>query len=444
MLNTALGALAVIRTRNDATERLATRSATVLAQQLAASPHDAWPAVVAATRGEGTGPVGAVAVWDTAGTLVAGGGIALPTAGRTVLATREARTWRDEAGVLALAPAGAGRAIVGVRLREDAADAPGWTWILAHGTVAAAVLAGFGSVLLRRAVVRPLETVRAATARIAGGAFGHTLSEEGPQELAELAASLNVLSRALADYRHETAEQVARLEAANRALRDAQDALLRSEKLASVGQLAAGLAHELGNPLAAVRGYVELLAMDAAPAQADVLRRTRDETERMHVLVRRLLDYARHEPAAHGPVDLGAVARAAVASVVDQPAFREVRVEVVAPDGCGVDGDRARLHQALVNLLRNAGAAGARHVRLRVHERGDTAEVEVVDDGEGIAAAHMPRVFDPFFTTRPPGAGTGLGLAVVHRVVSDHRGEVTVTSSPGEGATFRITLPRRG
>jgi signal transduction histidine kinase len=83
-------------------------------------------------------------------------------------------------------------------------------------------------------------------------------------------------------------------------------------------------------------------------------------------------------------------------------------------------------------------------VRLNVHDHGDAAEIEVVDDGEGIAAAHLPRLFDPFFTTRAPGAGTGLGLAVVHRVVSDHRGEVRVTSAPGEGATFRIALPRGG
>jgi two-component system NtrC family sensor kinase len=444
VLNTALGALAVLHTRDDAAEALAIQTAGVLAQQLGASPPDDWPVVVAAARGDGAGAIGAAAVWDAGGALLAGGGIALPQSGRTVLATRTPRAWHDDDGALALAPAAAGRAIVGVRLGRDAATGPGWTWILAHGVLAAAVLAGFGTVLLRRAVVQPLEAVRAATSRIAAGDFGHTLPEAGPRELAELAASLNVLSRALADYRQGTAEQVARLEAANQALRAAQDALLRSEKLASVGQLAAGLAHELGNPLAAVRGYVELLAMDAAPAQADVLRRTREETERMHVLVRRLLDYARHEPVARGPVDLGAVAHGAVESVKDQPAFRDVRFDVDTPGACVVEGDRTRLHQALVNLLRNAGAAGASRIGLAVHTAEDGARIEVSDDGEGIAAAHMPRVFDPFFTTRPPGAGTGLGLAVVHRVVSDHGGQVTVTSSPGAGARFRIVLPRGG
>jgi two-component system NtrC family sensor kinase len=444
VLNTALGALVVARTRDDAADALATQTATVLAQQLTASPQDSWPVVIAAVRSDGSGAVDAVVVWGADGAVLAGGGIPLPPAGRTVLATRAVRTWNEDAGVVALAPAAAGRALVGVRLARDAAAGPGWAWILAHGFLAAAVLAGFGTVLLRRAVVQPLEAVRAATARIAAGGFGHTLPEEGPRELAELAASLNVLSRALADYRQGTAEQVARLEAANAALREAQDALVRSEKLASVGQLAAGLAHELGNPLAAVRGYVDLLTMDAAPAQADVLRRTRDETERMHVLVRRLLDYARHEPVARGPVDLGGVAHAAVESVKDQPAFRDVRFEVVAPVDCVVQGDRTRLHQALVNLLRNAGAAGATRVGLTVHTAEDGVRVEITDDGEGIAAAHVPRLFDPFFTTRPPGAGTGLGLAVVHRVVSDHGGEVTVTSSRGAGARFRITLPRGG
>ncbi len=456
VLDAGVYLLATRASRVGAAEDLAEQAAEVLGAQLAATPRAGWPAVFEVHR---RGALDAAVAWDAGGQVLAGGGIALPSDARAVLATRTAQV-HDEAGaIVAIAPVGVERALVGVRVPIVSAGPPAWLLLGLHGLGAAGVLAAFGGALLRRRVVRPVEDLRAATARIAAGGFGEEVRTDAPRELVELAGSLNVLSRALEAYRARTAEQLERLAAANDELRAAQDALVRTEKLASVGQLAAGLAHELGNPLAAVRGYVDLLRMDAAPdsTQADALRRCRDEVERMHGLVRQLLDFARQEPARPEEVAAGTVVEDALASVRPQPALRGIVLTQDVQVG-SVRVDRARMHQALVNLLRNAADAGATTIRVEVRAESGSVAWSVADDGRGIAAADLQRVFEPFYTTRPQGHGTGLGLTVVQRVAEDHGGRVEVTSrvagdrtDPGgvpvgassadRGTTFRILVP---
>ncbi len=433
VLDAGVYLLATRAARQGAAEDLAEQSAEVLGAQLASTPRAGWPAVFEVHR---RGALEAAVVWDASGQVLGGGGIPLPSEARAVLANRTPQTHDEDGAIVAIAPVGVERALVGVRVPIVAAGPPAWLLLGLHGIGAAGVLAAFGGALLRRRIVRPVEDLRAATARIAAGGFGEEVTTDAPRELVELAGSLTVLSRALEAYRGRTAEQLERLAAANAGLRAAQDALVRTEKLASVGQLAAGLAHELGNPLAAVRGYIDLLRMDAAPGttQADALRRCRDEVERMHGLVRQLLDFARQEPARPEEVGAVAVVEDALASVRHQPALRgialttDVRVDTVRVD-------RARMHQALVNLFRNAADAGAATIRVEVLPLGDTVVWSVSDDGGGIPAGDLQRVFEPFYTTRPPGHGTGLGLTVVQRVAEDHGGRVEVTSrARGAGA----------
>lgn len=423
----------------DTASAAAEGAARVVAEELGATPEPEWARVL-----QRHAKVGRLAVYSPAGAPVVG---ATEPEGRrvnAVVATREVESEVDGDEVVALAPIGAGRpvAVLELRLPREALDAPAWGVMVVHAAFSAVLVALFGWFLFRRAVLDPVDRMRGTTARIAAGEFGVRVSEEAPRELAELAGSLNRMSEALAAYQARTAEQVTRLEAANAELQRARDALVRSEKLASVGRLAAGLAHELGNPLTAVRGYVEILVDEEAPGapQAALLRRAQVEVERMHGLLRHLLDFAREERRVVGPVAVRGLLTEAVETVRPQPAFRDVRVEVEIEGEPWLQGEAEGLHQALVNLLLNAAAAGAKAIRVSAAPVGGRVEIRVADDGEGIPPEHIGRIFDPFFTTREPGAGTGLGLAIVHRIVERHEGRIEVSSLPGQGATFRLTL----
>lgn len=423
----------------DAAVDLAERSAVVVAGQLAATPPADWRRVVEAHRRGGGADL---TVYDADGEVIAGAARPGSRAVSAAFLTRELQVDPSTTPARVVAPVGApGRptAAVAVGAPVDVVSRPAWTVVVAHAVLSASLIAWMGLALLRRGVIRPLSEMQQAARRIEAGEFGVVLSEDHAEELAALARALNRMSVALAGYRTRTADQLARLEAANLELREAQEALVRSEKLASVGRLAAGLAHELGNPLTAVRGYTEILAEGVDPAlQEELVRRARTEVERMHGLLRGLLDYAREEPPQIAPVDLGALVGEAAATVRHLPAFRGVTLEVAADGAPSIDGDAARLHQVLVNLLLNAAEAGAHTIRLRAAGGPGGPVVEVADDGEGIPPEHLPRIYEPFFTTRPPGRGTGLGLAIAQRIVDQHGGRIEVHSVPGRGTTFRL------
>lgn len=222
--------------------------------------------------------------------------------------------------------------------------------------------------------------------------------------------------------------------------------MMRSEKLAVVGSLAAGLAHEIGTPLNVISATAEYLMLDGAPAERE--RRLREivgETDRISRLVRELLTFARGSAPGRAPVD----ARAAVERVLSLLALaaekKRVRVEADLPDGLPpVLADPDGLHQVLVNLLVNAVSAVAEGGRVGVRARpggdgGAQVALEVHDDGPGVPEALRERIFDPFFTTRPD--GTGLGLAVCARIVAAHGGDIRVGQGPLGGACFTVQLP---
>jgi signal transduction histidine kinase len=306
----------------------------------------------------------------------------------------------------------------------------------------AVVIVVFGLLLFRRNLLVPLRRISVATEAIAGGQFDTPVPGDAPAELASLADSLTTMGTALSAYRTRTADQIAALGRTNAELALAQDALVRTEKLAGVGRLAAGLAHEFGNPLAAVRGYLELLAANpGSPDAADIASRAHVETERMHRLLRNLLDYARADEAEPGNVNLVELLDEAARTVRHQVTFRNRDVTVKITEVPAVRGEAPKLHQVLVNLLLNAADAGAGRIQLSAVGEGRQVVVQVADDGEGIPTANLPKLFEPFFTTRPPGHGTGLGLAIAHRIVEQHGGTIEVKSSPGVGTVFTIRLP---
>ncbi|HEX7623001.1 MAG TPA: ATP-binding protein [Anaeromyxobacteraceae bacterium] len=327
----------------------------------------------------------------------------------------------------------------------------------ALGPPALAVLAGAATVavlalavaLLSRGVGAPVERLLQAASRLGGGGGPGEglpiLGEPGGFALSRAAVAFERLAAALAEERSRLAAKVEELTATNRALAEARESLLRTEKLATVGRLAAGLAHEVGNPLGAVSGYVELararLPPDPHPDLLDALARIDAAAGRIDRIVRDLLDFARPAPPLLAPLALAPAVDAALRLARVQSRFKLVEVEVdLPPDLPPVLADEGHLGQVLLNLLLNAGDAMRGEGRVRIaaaSEEGGVA-LTVADGGPGIAPGDLPHVFDPFFTTKDPGEGTGLGLALSHRIMESFGGEIVAGNAPAGGAVLAL------
>ncbi len=329
--------------------------------------------------------------------------------------------------------------------------------VIALGLANVAVFTAFGGWLLRRRVIGPLEQVAAAASEIGAGARHVRAPRVGPAEVVRMADSLNGMTDALQGQSEELEKAVADLRAANRDLRRARASLDRSERLAAVGQLAAGVAHEVGNPIGAILALIDLAGRDSGLSEEarKHLQRAAREGQRVGAILRQLLDFsrpARPEPAA---MDLRAVAEEALALVSAQPRFRrlqvELRVEGSLPPALG---DPNAVTQILLNLLFNAADAVAEGPGekvgvllrpaalerrrgeeaggpMRARSRADGVECLVCDDGCGVPEGDRERIFDPFFTTKAPGEGTGLGLANSARLASELGGSLECVAAPG-------------
>ncbi|WP_437608260.1 ATP-binding protein [Sorangium sp. So ce834] len=321
------------------------------------------------------------------------------------------------------------------------------------GVVALALLV-FAYIAMTRLVVRPVDALSQAARRVAGGARDLEAPRAGARELAELGASLAHMTGRLRADEESLRAKIAEVERYAADLKSAQERLVGSERLASVGRLAAGLAHEIGNPIAAILGFQELLLAGGLTPdeEREFLERMKRETERIHKILRDLLDFAR--PAARGAGDAGeepsgsvAEALADVVSLVSpQKAFRAVElVRDVAPDVPPVQLSHGRLVQVLLNLLLNAAdavpRAGGRVWVRASRAAGGGARIEVEDNGPGIAEAVRETLFEPFITTKEVGEGTGLGLAVCRGLVEAAGGAIGVEAGAEGGARFVVQLP---
>ena len=283
-----------------------------------------------------------------------------------------------------------------------------------------------------------------ATTSVAGGTLAPVAVPSGPGEIHELADSFNQMVEALAASRVETEEHIASLEKTNSALEQARDDLVRSEKLATVGHLAAGMAHEIGNPLGAVVGYLNILRDDLSGESRDLVERSLTETARIDRLVRELLEYSApvdRQSESFCPVTL---LRETIDMLQHQGQFNGIEVNDLCTAGeSRIDMDRGRLMQVWINLLLNArDAMHDRNVlEISSQQEGDTISVSIRDQGQGIEQEALKRIFEPFFTTKAPGSGYGLGLAVCQRIIDESGGTITVRSSPGTGTCFTVSLP---
>lgn len=306
-------------------------------------------------------------------------------------------------------------------------------------------------VLLGRAIVRPVEDLTRASERLARrGDDDVRVPVRGAAEVARLAVAFNAMQAQLAAERSALRRRLAELERTTSQLAAAQRSLVTSEKMASVGRLAAGIAHEIGNPLSAITGLVELVESGGLDPEQEreLLRRARKETERIHHIIRDLLDFARREPTEEpdASCDLVEVIEDAVRLVGPQKDVRHVVFERRFPDTPPrVRGAAPRLAQIVLNLLLNAADAvrgrGTIRIEVRRCDDGDAVELVVEDDGPGISPEVRDHLFEPFVTTKPPGRGTGLGLAVCHTIVSSLGGTIEAGDAPEGGARFTVRLP---
>ena len=353
------------------------------------------------------------------------------------------------------------------------------------GTV---VLLLFGTILLSRTLVRPLDRTMRVMQCVADGDLQQTVPVSGENEMGLLARTFNTMAEQVRTQQKTLNEHVKTLRRMNKELKESQREVIQSEKLASVGLLAAGVAHEVGNPLGALLGYLSMLKGGEVPAEEhrDYLDRMERDILRIDRIVRDLREYSRPSPCKVGPSDINRIVLDTVNMIKRQLEFREIHFELSLDDSLpDVLVDTGQLQQVLVNLFLNAKDAMERRGSLRIRTeatwfstpveaavagparrscdppgvdfrllRKDNPArkwtflegqrivlIHVEDDGAGVAEEHLGRVFDPFFTTKEAGKGTGLGLSVSQRIVESFHGDMEIESQVNAYTRLRIRLP---
>lgn len=315
-----------------------------------------------------------------------------------------------------------------------------------------------GSFLLTRYLVKPLERLIQVTEDIGKGYVPQDLEPSGLNEIGTLSTSLSRMADKLREDRKRIEHYIHSLEETNRQLKVAQDEVVRSEKLASVGKLAAGIAHEIGNPIGIILGYLEILrhTRGAQEEHSDALKRIENELMRIDKIIRELLYFSHPRKASLHPVSVNSLIKEAVSLISHQKAFSTIHILEELPEGLPLTmADEQQFQQVMINLFINAMDAMPRggtltitsapyHGPIPLYPRTSNVagvKITVRDTGIGIKKENLTMIFDPFFTTKAPGKGTGLGLSVCVRIIESFKGIITVESSPGKGTTFAIILP---
>ncbi len=309
---------------------------------------------------------------------------------------------------------------------------------IAPFAVVVALLAISAGLVFAARIARPLEELTRATGRIARGDWKGALPRASSNEVGRLVVAFEHMGRELGVREEE--------------LRKAQQELIRSERLAALGKFSAGVAHEVKNPLGSILGYAQLLQRrlqepEGSPART-YLNNIADETRRASKIITELLTFARQKPPALVEAELAPSVERVLSSLAPEATAAGVSLERAPGD----EGARARLdpeqiHQVLLNLVTNAihavstSPTGARRVSLAVVRDGGQVGFRVSDRGCGIAPGDLPKIFEPFFSTKEVGKGTGLGLSICDGIVSQHAGTIAVRSEQGHGSEFTVWLP---
>ncbi|HEX2878918.1 MAG TPA: ATP-binding protein [Polyangiaceae bacterium] len=337
--------------------------------------------------------------------------------------------------------------------REATRIGPLVSLIALYMTLIAGALLLLAYLALTRFIIRPLDRLAQAAERVAGGARQFDPPPTTARELNELARSVKQMTENLLSEESALRIKITEVEQATLELRQAQDHLVRSERLASVGRLAAGLAHEVGNPIAAIMGMQDLLLEGGlTPAeQRDFLTRMHKETERINSILRNLLQFARPgsapvEVVPTTPGDLKSAIEDTLALLTPQKALSDIAVSMDIPPALSpVLLGREHILQVMLNLLLNAADACSGRpnaaIRIRASQHAGSIVLQVEDTGPGIDPKVLDRLYEPFVTTKEVGHGTGLGLAVCRGLIEGVGGSIALDRDYTEGARFVIVLP---
>lgn len=310
-------------------------------------------------------------------------------------------------------------------------------------------LAGVMAVPVARVIIRPIRELVDANRRVAQGDLTVRVQPYGQGELAVLARTFNQMVEALQEAQQKLMRAFDNMA---ETLKETQQELLHKEKLASMGQLAAGVAHELNNPLGTILLYSNIVYKELP--EDDEHRRDLEmviaETNRCKMIVRNLLDFARQNEVLARPTDVNDLLRKLIADQKTLPKFAPVQITLdLDPEVPIIPADPMQLQEVFINLMNNAAEAmeskggGELRITTRLAPLGQGVRISFADSGVGIPEENKAKLFTPFFTTKPVGKGTGLGLAIVYGIVKMHGGQIQVESEEGKGATFTITLPLR-
>lgn len=332
------------------------------------------------------------------------------------------------------------------------------------------LIMAFGVYYLSRTVIKPIKELVRATQDFAEGKDAQ-LEISTSDELGFLAKSFYEMAQRIKRRELQLEENLKTLAEVNRDLIRTRSELISSEKRASVGILAQGVAHEIGNPLSAVLGYLEILKKNpsADAWQKDILKRAEKEVERINEIIKELLNYARPSETEFSSVDVKEVVNALVTLISGQKKFVGIKITTELADNIPlVKADRNKLLQVLVNLAFNAAdamrgggeliiGAAIRFFKppksasfnqsgalTKLDKDSQVVEIWVKDNGTGMTPEVLAKIFDPFFTTKEPGEGTGLGLAISSLILEHFGARLTVESELGKGTTCTITFPLQG
>jgi len=343
--------------------------------------------------------------------------------------------------------------------QADAALAKGNTSMATSMLLAALVIAILSGAFVWRVVHRPVHALKEGTARLSRGDLGYQIELRRRDDLGELADSFNSMSRLLKEARDEADAWAStletRVEEKGRELQLAHDQVVHAEKMASLGKLAATVAHEINNPLSGILTYAKLLTRWIERSDTGKLDREgmiqslheiETESRRCGEIVRNLLMFSRSSPMNIEPADLNAVVSRCIRLIAHKLELAGVQLDLRLDENLSpIPCDAAQIEQVVLALAVNAIEAMPRggNLTLKTGLAGEPrqAEIQVEDDGAGISPEALERLFEPFFTTKEAGSGVGLGLAVSRQIVQRHGGEIAVRSEPGRGTTFTVRLP---
>jgi two-component system NtrC family sensor kinase len=286
--------------------------------------------------------------------------------------------------------------------------------------------------ILLKSVLKPVKALVEGIEEIATGPGLREIHiDHAPPEIDALVNSFNRMQAAIRERRRQN-----------------QEKLMRSDRLAVLGQLAAGVAHEINNPLGSILLFTRLVMQQSEDSGQvrDNLERIEKETKRCHAIVQSLLDFARQREPKVESVDVNQLLDATVRFFEAQHLFQSIEiVRHYGEDLPQIQADQLQLQQVVMNIILNAADAmdgkGVLTLETTGSRKGESIDIRISDTGCGIAPENLDRIFDPFFTTKDVGHGTGLGLSVSYGIIQAHHGDISVSSTPGTGSRFVVTLP---